>query len=327
MRARSLTAAGAALGFLGAAACQPYAYLTETGARGASSADCGHCHVQVYEEWSASTHAESWTRPAFVEATSGHLFDDCLGCHAPASVFQDGLPELRAERRDEGVNCVACHLDHGVLAGPVRSTALIDPHPVAAERAIYLTAELCGKCHEGTYREWLDADDERSCQECHMPEVVRKVTQADGFMSQVLVAFEDEVVGRRHSFHLDAVVDLEGAVEARLVRTERIDQAVRCEVEVVSHLPHRVPTGDFGFRRVRLELVGLDEAGAPTGAEAWELFKELRTALEPGEPQRFTIELPVATHSLRLSLSRSKRDGDARSLHAEEWTLSRMDTP
>ena len=314
--------AAAALGFLAAAACQPYAYLTEAGPHGASSADCGHCHVDVYEEWSASSHAASWTNTAFVNATSEHLFEDCLGCHAPTSVFNEGIPVLRSERRDEGVHCVACHLDHGVLAGPVPSTALIDPHPVAAERALYRSAELCGKCHEGTYDEWVQASGERTCQDCHMPEVTRKVTQADGAFSRVLVAFEDEVLGRRHSFHLDAVTDFEGAVEARLMRVERRGESVACEVEVVGRVPHRIPTGDFGFRRVSLVLEGVSPTGTSVGRREWELYKELGTALEPNEPRRFGAELPAEASGLRLAIARSKRTGEARAVHAQEWVLA-----
>lgn len=322
VRIGGLPGACVALAFLAAAGCQPYAHLTETGPGGAASADCGHCHVEVFEEWSASSHATSWTNEAFIEATSGHLFGSCLGCHAPFSIFSGGAPVLRADHREEGVSCIACHLDHGVLAGPVPSTALIDPHPVAAERAIYLSARLCGQCHEGTYEEWLDAEGERTCQGCHMAEVTRKVTQADGMVSRVLVAFENQVVGRRHSFNLDAVADFEGAVEAQLVAFERIEEALHCTVEVVGRIPHRIPTGDFGFRRVRLTLEGFDARGAPVGQREWELYKELGSALEPNEPQRFTLELPLAAQSLRLSMSRSKRDGQARSLLAEVWRLS-----
>ncbi len=321
MSARRPLLAVALAALLAAGACHPYAYLTESGPRGATSLDCGHCHVEVYAEWSASTHAASWDNAAFVAATSGHRFDRCLGCHAPASVFAEGVPAVRADRREEGVHCVACHLDHGVLAGPVPSTALIDPHPVAAERAIYGTAELCGKCHEGTYREWLDAEGEETCQECHMPAVTRKVTQAEGVLSRVLVSFEDEVVGRRHSFHLDAVADFEGAVEARLVAVERRDDGMTCEVEVTALVPHSVPTGDFGFRRVLLSLEGLDAGGDRVGGSEWELYKELGTALAPGAPRRFAVPLPAEARTLRLALSRSKRDGDARGVHAQEWSL------
>lgn len=306
-----------------AGACNPYAYLTEVGDASPPSSDCGGCHVEIHREWAASTHAESWTRPAFVDATSERRFEACLGCHAPDTVFGGGTPRLRASRREEGVNCVACHLDSGVLAGPAPTSALLEPHPVAAERAIYRTSELCGTCHEGTYREWKAAAtaETRTCQDCHMPRVTRTLTQGTDALSDALVAFEDEYEGRRHTFHLDAVDGFEDAVEARLEGGRRDPDRVRGEVVLVDRLPHRVPTGDFGFRRVALELVALDATGQPLATTTAELYADLGTALEPGIDRAFPFDFPGATSAVRARLSRGKASGSTAVLLERRWDL------
>jgi len=95
VRARSAAPAALvaiALGLVMASACTSFEHLTDAGPGGASAADCGECHVAVYAEWRASTHAASWDNEAFVTTTSGRLFDDCLGCHAPDTVFVEGPP-------------------------------------------------------------------------------------------------------------------------------------------------------------------------------------------------------------------------------------------
>ncbi len=252
---------------------RPHAELTDvrTDVRPAA-ADCGGCHVEIHREWAASARAESYGRKAFVDATTDRTTGACLGCHAPESIYVDGVPRVRATRREEGVTCIACHLDGGVLAGPAPALALLEPHPIAAERAIYRQSDLCGKCHEGTFREWQAAPappetEKRTCQDCHLPRVVRKATQATDALSAVLVSFEDEFDGRRHTFHLGALEGFAGAVAASIEDVRRPgDDVLRCTLVVTNRLPHLLPTGDFGARPIAIEVEASDARGSRISA-------------------------------------------------------------
>lgn len=297
--------------------------LTRVGVESPSAARCGECHVQIFAEFNESAHAGSWTRPEFVEATSGRIFEACLGCHAPETVYSEGPPRLRADHREEGVSCVSCHFDGGVLAGPAPRSALLEPHPVAEHRQLYLEAELCGKCHEGTYREWQEAesDDRRTCQDCHMKPVTRKLTQATGPLSSLLVSFEDEYEGRAHSFHLGAIDDFEGAITSELLAVERRDGQVRVDLQLVNRLPHLIPTGDFGFRRATVQFVGRNTAGEVVATQSDQLFKEMGQALVPDEPRHFRQSFAADVTRLHLSVVVGKRSSSEHPVLDVEWQL------
>lgn len=318
--ARVVIGVGVVAGALGilaqAPGCSLYSELTRAD-RASTPApnDCAACHVEQHAEWQASAHARAFTAPAFVEATDGHAFGDCIGCHAPGSLYDvdEGPPAARLDRLADGVDCQACHLDHGELVGPVHGGALVEPHPVRVERELYTRSELCGRCHEGTLAEWRRhaGPAERTCQGCHMTEVTRTVTQATDLTSRVLVAFEDVVPQRRHTFDVTSV-DLTDAFVLDLSITRGDDGGVAAVCSVTSRVPHLVPTGDFGFREAELVLDGRDADGASTGRVGRALYKELGTALAPGEPLVLTGALPVGTVRVEAVLSRVGRGGERR---------------
>jgi hypothetical protein len=314
-----LLVAVAGIGCLG----NPYASLVEVDSHYPPAARCGECHREIFEEWSASSHAESWTNAAFVETTSDRAILECLGCHAPDSIFGEGAPRLRDRQRDEGVTCVACHLHEGKLAGPAPGSALLEPHPIAEEQPIFLSAELCGKCHEGTLAEWNAAPEEgkRSCRECHMPPITRKLTQGSGFFSKFLVSFEEEFEGRRHSFHLGQFADFGETVEMRFEEQPSRRGKLRVAITVKNLLPHRIPTGDFGYRFAKLEFVAHDADGAELFSLEKVLFKELGQALEPGEERRFSYRVPEGTVGVSFTLSRGKLHQTPVVVQREEWSL------
>lgn len=306
-------------GVLGAVAeapgCSLYPELTRvTTPTTPAASDCAACHVQQHAEWRASAHARAFTAPAFVEATDGHAMGGCLGCHAPSSLYASasGPPAARVDRLEDGVDCQACHLDHGELVGPVDGGALVKPHPVRVDRELYTRSELCGRCHEGTLAEWRQhaGPAGESCQACHMTEVVRTVTQATDLASGVLVAFEDPVRQRRHSFDVSAV-DLTDAFALELSVT-RVDDGVAAVCSASSRVPHLVPTGDFGFRQAELVIEGRDADGLPTGRVGRALYKELGTALAPGQPLVLEAALPARTTRVEAALSRAGRGGERR---------------
>ena len=87
-----------------------------------SSGECRACHQAVYSEWEASWHARSWTDPDVRALSNEFANTDCIDCHAPRPVFETGVGERvlpRSARRNEGVDCIACH----ALPGPAGEAA------------------------------------------------------------------------------------------------------------------------------------------------------------------------------------------------------------
>lgn len=269
--------------------------------------DCAACHVDVAAEWRASGHARAWTAERFVTATHGRTMEGCLPCHAPGSLHEtQGEPRLRDERREDGVDCQACHLDHGALVGPIEDGGgLVEPHPVRVMSALYRSPELCGRCHAGTLAEYRvhAGPGEKTCQGCHMPAIERKLTQATDTSSAVLVAFEDEVPQRRHAFDLTSGVAAGESVAAVASATRSAD-GVAVGVALENRLPHAIPTGDFAPRHAHLALVGRDAAGGETGRIERRLWKELGQALVPGVASVTTGTLPAATTRVEVTLTR-----------------------
>ncbi|KHE93569.1 MAG: putative heme protein, partial [Candidatus Scalindua brodae] len=48
---------------------------------------CGDCHIDIYKEWSESTHSKSYINEEFRVATNNYEFEFCIRCHAPETVF------------------------------------------------------------------------------------------------------------------------------------------------------------------------------------------------------------------------------------------------
>lgn len=309
---------------VGSCSLDPYAELTEIDlvAHSPRAADCGACHVDIHREFAESRHATAFIDPAFLEATANHTFTDCLGCHAPASIYVTGIPQLRTLHREEGVTCVACHFDGEALAGPAPFSALLSPHPTAEERPLYRSSELCGKCHEGTFREWRESplptlETKRSCQECHMRPVERKLTQPTDIVSSVLVAYEDRFAGRAHTFRVDAIEGLDGAFEARWIRDA--SNSTPSSVELVSRVPHLVPTGDFGFRRVDVVIESLDADMNVIDSTRESLFKEIGSALETGVPRVFAVAPVESATATRLRILASRGADPGVVVFEQEW--------
>ncbi len=314
-------AVAATIACLCAPACflNPYRDLTDVDdrVRSPSASDCAGCHVEIAAEFFASEHAASFDDPAFVAATSQRTFTDCLGCHAPVSVYTPGIPELRTQHREEGVTCIACHFDGDVLAGPAPRSALVDPHPVAAERPLYRSSELCAKCHEGTAVEWRGAaEPKRTCQECHMKAVTRKLTQATDRFSAVLVSFEDPFEGRSHSFQVDAIAGIEDAFDARITGVSpAANGASSVRVRIDNKTPHDVPTGDFGSRRVSIDLVVLGAGDAALSRRTVDLLSADGSELKVGESRDFDVEAPPGARAVDVTLRALPRSGADVTIH------------
>lgn len=283
-----------------------YGELTAIGERRAAPETCGGCHVEVYREWASSAHATAFSGPTYEQVTADHDFDGCAGCHVPDSIYGDGPVSPRSAGLAHGVDCVACHLDGGVLVGPFEESGLVRPHPVRDDRPIYLRSDLCGRCHEGTFREWSaappqgpDGAEKRTCQSCHMPAVDRTLTQATGALSSILVATESEHPQRRHRFDLEVVRGFEGAVDLSLEGgPDSLD------VVVANRLPHGLPTGDFGPRNVEARITFRGEDGSELGRATQSYRARLRTHVPAYGTARRRIPAPEGTRLAEVVLVR-----------------------
>ncbi len=286
--------------------------LTKVEVVSPSAADCGKCHIDIYHEWQNSPHAQSYRSDGYNKATREHEFDKCTGCHAPLTVFGKGTPTTRPHRPEEGVTCITCHLRDGAMAGPVESTALVHPHPISIDVAFYNSSALCGRCHVGTFKEAKANGATNSCQECHMPPVVRKTTQAKGLFARFLVSFEDKVPNRKHGFSLHAMSAPPQSVPITLAIEPGTNGLSQIVATIAHALPHSIPTGDYGFRRATLAIHARDNKGVIVASREVNFFKELDTALQPGKAYRFELPLAENTDLIEAQLFRTGRDGQNR---------------
>jgi hypothetical protein len=274
---------------------------------------CGECHIEIYKEWEDSPHARSFSSEEFREATHDYSFEFCLGCHAPESIYTEGEPRPRTVKREEGVTCNGCHLTENCkLAGPLKSRA---PHPVDQEHRLYLESQLCGKCHERTFKEWQKAsqEDKKHCQECHMPAVKRKLIQDEPWQK---LYRKKEI--KRHTFSpAEELLASESPIKIDLHWPGEEGPQLRGQLEIENaSIPHSLPTGDYGYREVVLRI-GLKEShrdGILLKEERF--FVETDTSLKSGEKRVFPIAVPqeaVTGHaSLTVELLRKTFQGETR---------------
>jgi hypothetical protein len=274
--------------------------------------DCGQCHVQIYQEWSGSAHARAFTSPTFQRATLDARTASCLPCHVPESVLRvSGEPLARAERLDEGVTCIACHLDteNHAMAGPLRGMGPVVPHPVEEGDERFHSSALCITCHAGTGRETQAGaplvGDARTCQQCHMTEVERKTTQATDALSTAIVAMHAVHTMRSHTFELDAVADFPGAVVIDASRGRGGD----LQISAVNRLPHPIPTGDFGVRIARLRATLRDAAGAALASTEQTFTNREDASLAPASAAHLALPDEPGARRLEIALTRESEGG------------------
>jgi hypothetical protein len=287
-----------------------------------TAADCERCHQEVYREWRDSLHSHAWKNPAFRAASAGRRASECTGCHAPAPVSSGSAVVLRSRHLEEGVTCLSRHLSTEpdaaplTMRGPVSRTSPIEVHPIIERDPFYLSSELCGICHEGTYQEWLQAapageeTGKETCQGCHMPAVRRKVESVHDqhAYSAIPVALGEELDLRRHRF---GVIEDPGDDLALLVRSESRGRDRALEVTVLNRLLHSIPTGRFGQREIRLRVVW------PGGEIEERRVGALGQAVPAGGRWEVRMQLPgsVPLEFVEVRLERWQRgSGDWRTL-------------
>jgi hypothetical protein len=216
----------------------------------------------------------------------------------------DHSPAVRATGREEGVTCVACHLDQGALGGPLKPTGKVHPHPITVRPEVYRSRGICGRCHEGTLaqRESVNAE-KQACQQCHMESITRKVTQATGGISNVLVAMEKQVPQRRHNFCI-----LNDGQSQDLIALTIVSSGDSLDIFIENNLPHDLPTGDFGFRVVTLEVFGIDASGNSMLLGGWELAGEAATAILAHGTRTWSLNIGSSVRTVRAVLTRHSYD-------------------
>lgn len=282
-----------------------YSELTNVTSAYPSASTCGECHIDIYNEWKESKHSISYTSDTFRERTDNYSFKECLDCHAPTTVFIDETFKLRESLKEEGITCVVCHFKDGKFAGPIEHSAIVLPHPVQVRSKLYRSSELCGKCHKTVYEQWQDVSrDKKNCQECHMKEVTRKITQGTDFISRQLVRFEKEGKLRRHKFHLSEIENLEGAIESNVTIQKTENNNLLVQISITNKIPHNIPSGGFGTSRAILTVSFFDKKNKKLHSFEETFYKELKTSLKTDITWNKLLSVPMLAKFANISLVR-----------------------
>ncbi len=278
--------------------------LVKKGENSPESKECSKCHIDIYKEWTASTHSKSYISELFRVATNNYEYQFCMGCHIPETIFKslrnrtsakedDDLQKLeneeiaaRSHNLGDGVNCQSCHLTVDcTLAGPHAGVA---PHPTEKVEALYKRSELCGVCHKDTFEEYLayTGKDDETCQDCHMPAVKRKLIQNEPWQ-KIHVRKE----GKVHTFSsLSAIEKNRDFVELKFTEISHGNNQISGNVEIVnSKVSHSIPTGKYGYRELLLLINLKGNLGRVIKSKQESMFLELGTQLKPGEKKIYNF--------------------------------------
>ena len=284
----------------------------QTGINHASKVkNCRKCHMDVMEEWEKSSHARSWSNPVFQAAAKrlGKKSEACARCHAPDSVPLVGsgkLPYARPDDRDLGVNCVSCHLDGKKYFGPHRSKG----HGGIVVDSSYTKALFCSSCHgqsevnkaHDAYTSYLKSPahkEGKSCQDCHMETVNRKMVKSKRKLRRNVQRARDCKI---HTF---AGVHTSG--QAAELTAKIVDG--KLNVVVSPRTGHDLPTSQG--REVRLTVQMLDKSGAvlKRRIRSWDPSRGKVLKAGVDTEQSFDMEPDTASTELTLALILSRVSG------------------
>jgi len=266
---------------------------------------CERCHLDVWAEWQSSAHSRSWTSPTFQAAIAEREDEGeaCASCHAPDSVLRVGpgsLPRPRSTDRELGVNCVTCHVDGRTYFGPVPSRG----HGEVVVMEDFRSSRWCSSCHAHPemamhsehYSSYITSpagEAGRSCQECHMPSVVRELVKA----KRPLKDIQPALPCRMHRFGVepDEAGRLKGAAELQALFEEE-----QIALEVRPHDGHNIGHG-FG-RKVVLEVRLLDESGTLLDTVNHEFAADGEQRLQPGQGTWLRFDVPTNVRQAEAEL-------------------------
>jgi ssDNA-binding Zn-finger/Zn-ribbon topoisomerase 1 len=218
-----------------------------------SASACEGCHAEIVADWKTSRHKAAWSNNLM---QAGYVVETqalCPQCHAP---YVEQLAEIDANREHyrsrltgvtipalpetaaaEGISCVTCHARNGKVLATKDSQS--GAHPVQVE-PVMGESEFCSNCHQfpfnevrdgvfiesdiliqSTYLEWQQSGEERSCQDCHMPE------------------------GKHVFLGPHNLEFLKGSVRVERIKTGFVLESVE--------VAHKLPSGDL-YRHLTLEV-------------------------------------------------------------------------
>lgn len=317
-----------------------------TGLGSMRAQDCGICHVQHYEEWQKSTHAQAWKDLQFqAELKKESSPFMCINCHIPLQNQQryiiQGLengdiyapikvlnPDFDSLLQQEGITCVSCHLRNHTIIGPTGSSK--GPHEVKKDK-IHLSERLCIGCHNAnavvtptlacsfeTGDEWKAGPyfGKKNCIDCHMPKTQRSIVQGFAIRTSRFHNFPASGIPKLDTLCPDRLESLKFGLRG-LKNTYKIGDDLKFNFEITnSAAGHRVPTGN-PERFILVEMVLKDtcnyEIDKVVGriGEHWEWYPEAKKIndnnLNPGELRVFNFDHTFkASGAYQLSISVSK---------------------
>jgi hypothetical protein len=166
--------------------CEDYSWVNP-GPDSVRKQNCGNCHREIYEEWSASSHARSMQNRRFLNVYDGSDWQGrsnrgwsllaehpdgagvCNACHAPTAGFETDLRHTTGVT-SHGIHCDFCHkvadaptdklgITHGrfglKLLRPEKGQLFFGPlddvdRNEDSYAAVYKESRYCASCHEGT---------------------------------------------------------------------------------------------------------------------------------------------------------------------------------
>lgn len=272
--------------------------LVKRGAESPGSHKCGDCHVDIYNEWVESSHSQSYISEEFRVSTNNYEFKFCIRCHVPETIFtllENDEIAPRDYNLKDGVDCHGCHLTVDcTLAGPHSG---ISPHPIEKKEELFKSSELCGKCHVDTFEEYLtyvENDNDKTCQDCHMPAVRRKLIQDEPW--QKLHVRKE---GKAHTFSsLSALKSNKDFIEITFTEISNSNKQIKGKVEILNtKVNHSIPTGKYGYKEVLLLINLKDNFGTIVKSKQESMFVELNTQLKLGVKKIYSFVFEIDDES------------------------------
>ncbi len=255
-----------------------YDYLLEMGDKTVKSSECDKCHKLIYEEWSTKDfHSKAFVSDAFKKGSRNYGAEECVGCHASQEIAEEKNLKTRPVHKEEGINCTTCHLKNNMIYGPYKLTA---KHKSEQDESM-LKSEFCAGCHMPTFQEWQASGSKKTCQECHMPRVERKLVQ--GFLLSLVVP--NRMVGQHIQIYEKLFQD------AAQITGEAGKESVKISLTNRGG-SHNMPTGTYGDYRVVLSTQVKDPDEKIISSKE-EIFSTLKKNGIP--PQKdVTFEYPIS---------------------------------
>ena len=316
--------------WLGLSAIVPGCRLAEREMRDRTPQGCANCHTNIAAQWERSAHAVAWTNPEFIRETEERSATDCLPCHASRPLLEQlpGEPaQLRDHQRQFGIECRTCHQLGEAYAGPHGSR--LGPHPVAQDTVRLPCSDFCGICHQTEAEEHATlylaaaAGGQRSCAQCHMPACRDRLTQG-----HVLSYIHPKRTVHNHAFPVWSPVVSADAVEIGRPAMSRTEgQPVEVAFTLTNRgAGHRIPSGDFGYRKLRVAVMLLDRQGQIIGLAEQSVFPGDDLTLAPGVDTAFRLPVAIPTNAradrVRILVERVNRDRSFQYTLVEgEWPM------